>query len=111
VFFFSWRFLRTHQLYLTTIDVVDKRSKPGPFRPGDPRGFFDKALLGHRSVKPVSFFIRALIFSLVALVMLPLKNNQPSIYWLLVLLIILYDLWCILHGLMLMKRISMARQE
>jgi hypothetical protein len=101
---FIWRFARTRQLYLTSLQIQVCGSDPIPFNPHHLRGFGQQALLGRRSIKPNSFFIRALIFVIVAVCLLPFKDYEPVLYWLVVILIALYVPWCILYGVMLKKR-------
>ena len=101
---FIWRFARTRQLYLTSLQIQACGSDPIPFNPHDLRGFVQQALLGRRSIKPTSFFIRALVFVIVAVCLLPFKDYEPVLYWLVVVLIALYVPWCILYGVMLKKR-------
>ena len=106
VLVFIWRFARTRQLYLTSLHVQACGSDPIPFKPHDLRSFVEQALLGRRSMKPTSFFIRAFVFLLVAACLLPFKDYEPFIYWLAIILIVLYVPWCIVHGVMLKKRLS-----
>jgi hypothetical protein len=102
---FIWRFARTRQLYLTSLNVRTRGSEPIPFNPHDLRSFVQQALLGRRSVKPTSFFIRAFVFMLVAACLLPFKDYEPLLYWLVIVLIAFYVLWCIVHGIMLKKKL------
>jgi len=101
---FIWRFARTRQLYLTSLSVEACYSEPIPFKVHDLRSFYEQALLGRRSVKPTSFFIRAIIFLIVAVCLLPFKSYEPHLYWLVIILIALYVPWCIVHGVMLKKK-------
>ena len=101
-----WRFARTRQLYLTSLQVQVCGSEPIPFKPHDLRSFVEQALLGRRSMKPTSFFIRGFVFVVVAVCLLPFKDYEPLIYWLAIILIVLYVPWCIVHGVMLKKRLS-----
>jgi hypothetical protein len=98
---FIWRFARTRQLYLTSFRVLVYGAEPAPFRPHDLRSFVQQALLGRRSVSPISFFIRALVFGVVAAFLLPFKDYEPPLFWLVVALIALYVPWCVAHGFML----------
>jgi hypothetical protein len=98
---FVWRLARTRQLYLTSLRVQSRDSEPIPFRPRDLRSFVQQALLGRRGVTPTSFFIRAFVFVAVAACLLPFKDYEPPLYWLVVVLIALYVPWCIVHGVML----------
>ena len=106
VLVFVWRAVRTRQLYLTSLHVQESGSEPIPFKPHDVRSFVDQALLGRRTMKPTSFFIRAFVFAVVAVCLLPFKDYEPILYWLVVTLIVLYVPWCILHGVMLNKRFA-----
>jgi hypothetical protein len=103
VLVFIWRFARTRQLYLTSLHVQASGSDPIPFKPHDLGSFIDQALLGRRSLKPTSFFIRGFVFVVVAGCLLPFKDYEPLIYWLVVVLIVLYVPWCIVHGVMLKR--------
>jgi len=106
VLVFIWRFVRTRQLYLTSLHVQACGSEPIPFSPHGLRSFVHQALLGRRSVRPTSFFIRAFVFVVVAACLLPFKDYEPLLYWLVVVLIVLYIPWCIVHGVMLKKRLA-----
>ena len=106
VLVFIWRFARTRQLYLTSLHVQACGSEPIPFKPHDLRSFVEQALLGRRSMKPTSFFIRGFVFVVVAGCLLPFKDYEPLIYWLAIILIVLYVPWCIVHGVMLKQRLS-----
>ena len=101
-----WRFARTRQLYLTSLHVQACGSEPIPFKPYDLRSFIEQALLGRRSMKPTSFFIRGFVFAVVAGCLLPFKDYEPLICWLAIVLIALYVPWCIVHGVLLKKRLS-----
>jgi hypothetical protein len=102
---FIWRFARTRQIYLVSLDVQTGGSEAIPFRPYDLRSFVSQALLGHRSLNPTSFFIRGFVFLVVAVGLIPFKDYEPPLYLLFVVLIVLYVPWCIAHGLMLKKNI------
>ncbi|MBW2030866.1 MAG: hypothetical protein JRH06_11385 [Deltaproteobacteria bacterium] len=104
VLVFIWRFARTRQLYLTSLHVQASGSEPIPFSPRGLRSFVHQALLGRRSMKPMSFLVRAFVFVVVAACLLPFKDYEPLLYWLVVILIALYVPWCIAHGVMLKKR-------
>ena len=103
VLVFIWRFARTRQLYLTSLHVQACGSEPIPFNPHDLHSFVGQALLGRRSIKPTSFFIRAFVFVVVAGCLLPFKAYEPLICWLVIILIVLYVPWCIVHGVMLKR--------
>ena len=103
---FIWRFARTRQIYLTSLHMQAYGSEPIPFKPRDLRSFVEQALLGRRSMKPTSFFIRGFILVVVAGCLLPFKDYEPLTYWLAIILIVLYVPWCIGHGVMLKKRLS-----
>jgi len=109
VLVFIWRFARTHQLYLTSLSKEACYSEPISFNLCDLRNFWEQALLGRRNIKPISFFIRAFIFVVVAVCLLPFKSYEPLLYWLVIVLIMLYVPWCIVHGVMLKKRFSEGR--
>jgi len=106
VLVFIWRFVRTRQIYMTSLEVQACGSEPIPFKPHDLHSFIEQALLGWRCMKPVSFFIRAFVFVVVAACLLPFKNYKPILYWLAIILIVLYVAWCIVHGVMLKKMLS-----
>jgi hypothetical protein len=101
VLVFVWRFARTRMIYLTSLHVQSSGSEPIPFNPHDLRGFVQQALLGRRSMEPNSFFIRAFVFAIVAVCLLPFKDYEPPLFWLVITLIALYVPWCIVHGIML----------
>ena len=103
---FIWRFVRTRQLYVTSFHVHTRGSEPIPLKPHDLQGFIQQVLLGRRSIQPVSFFIRACVLAAVAVCLLPFKDYEPLLFWLVIVLIALYVPWCILHGVMLNKRVS-----
>jgi membrane-bound metal-dependent hydrolase YbcI (DUF457 family) len=105
VLVFIWRFARTRQIYLVSLDVQAGGSDPISFSPDDLPSFFSQVLLGHRSLTPTSFFIRGFVFLVVAVGLLPFKDYEPTLYLLCVVLIGLYVPWCIAHGLMLKKNI------
>ena len=111
VLVFIWRFARTRQLYLTSLKVQVCGSEPIPFKPHDLRGFIEQALLGRRSMKPASFFIRAFIFVVITACLLPFKDYEPHLYWLVIGLIALYGPWCILHGAMLKKKLLEGKRR
>ena len=101
---FSWRFARTRQIYLTSLAVRTQGLEPIPVKPSDPSSFVQQALLGRRSMDPKSFFIRGLVFAIVAICILPLKDYAPPLFWLTIALIGLYVPWCVAHGLMLRQK-------
>lgn len=103
---FSWRFARTRQLYLTSLAGQTSGSDSIPFSPRDVRSFIDQALLGHRSLDPSSFFIRAIVFVLVSFCLLPFKHYDPGLFWLVIGLVILYAPYCIALGCALRKKIA-----
>lgn len=102
---FVWRFARTHQLYLTSLEAQRAGSGPSRFEPHDLRSFVDGALLAGRSLEPTSFFVRAFVFADVSVCLLPFKGYEPPLIWLVIALIALYVPWCILHGVMLKRRL------
>lgn len=106
VLVFIWRFVRTRQLYLTSLQVEACGSEPIPFNPHDLRSFAHQALLGRRSVRPTSFYIRALVYVVVTACLLPFKDYEPLLYWIVVVLVVLYVPWCVVHGVMLKKRLA-----
>ena len=108
VFFFIWRFARTHQLYRFSLKVLKGHVEPVQVKPFVSRNFLNLALLGNRNVEPNSFYIRALVFVAIALVLLPFKDYAPDLYWIVCFLIILYVPWCMIHGFLL-KREAIKR--
>jgi hypothetical protein len=103
---FIWRFARTRQLYLTSLYVHISGAEAISFDPNDLRNFIHQALFGRRSIVPTSFFIRALVFFIVAICLLPFKDYDPILFWLVIVLIAFYVPWCVAYGFMLRKRIS-----
>ena len=101
---FAWRFVRTRQLYLTSLAVRSGRLADTPFNPRDPQTILSQGLLGRRSIPPTSFFIRAAVLGVVALCLLPFKAYAPSLWRLVIALIALYVPWCIGHGIMLDRK-------
>jgi len=67
----------------------------------NPRNIVEKVLLGRRSIEPVAFFVRALVLAVVALCLLPFKDYEPPLFWIVISMISLYVPWCIVHGVML----------
>jgi hypothetical protein len=76
-----------------------------PFKPSVSTDFFNEVLLGNRSVEPKSFFIRAFVFVVIALVLLPFKDYAPDLYWIVLVLIILYVPWCAIFGVLLKREV------
>jgi hypothetical protein len=105
VLVFLWRFARTRRLYLTSLHGQKGGLEPIAFNPHDLRSFVQHALFGRRSIKPTSFFIRAFIYLVVAACLIPFKDWEPLLYWLVMIMIALYVPWCIVHGDMLKKRL------
>jgi hypothetical protein len=103
VFVFIWRFVRTRQLYLTSLKVRKHGLQPIAFNPRDPHSIIQQALLGRRSIEPASFFIRAFVLAVVALCLLPFKDYEPPLCWIVIAMIALYVPWCVAHGVMLKK--------
>jgi hypothetical protein len=104
LFFFIWRFARTHQLYRFSRKVLRGYEEPVQIKPSISREFLNHALLGNRNVEPSSFYIRAIVFITIALVLLPFKDYARDLYWIITVLIILYVPWCMVHGLLLKKK-------
>lgn len=100
---FIWRFTRTRQLYTTSLAVRTQGLEPIPFNPRDLSTFVQQSLLGRRSIEPGSFFIRGIVFAIIAICLLPFRNYAPCLWWLVVGLIGLYVPWCVVHGIMLKK--------
>jgi len=103
---FIWRFERTRQIYLRSLSAGPAFAGASSFIPPDIRSFIEQALLGRRSLSPGSFFIRAVLFLLVAISLLPFKVYDPNLYWYVLILIAGYVLWCCLLGIMLKGRLS-----
>jgi hypothetical protein len=108
IFFFIWRFVRTHQLYRFSRRVLKGYEEPVQVKPSISRDFLNHALLGNRNVEPNSFHVRAIVFVAIALVLFPFKDYAPDLYWIITFLIILYVPWCVIHGLLL-KRETIKR--
>jgi hypothetical protein len=98
---FVWRFVRTRQLYQTSLKVLTLGLQPVAFNLRDPRDFVEQVLLGRRSIKPAGFFIRAIVLAIVAISLLPFKDYEPPLLWIAISMISLYILWCIVHGVLL----------
>ena len=103
IFFFIWRFARTHQLYRVSRRVLKGYEEPAQVKPSLSRDFLNHAFLGNRNAEHNSFYIRAIVFVTIALVLLPFKDYAPDLYWIVVFLIILYVPWCVIHGLLLKR--------
>lgn len=104
VLFFIWRFIRTRRLYLTSIQEQTSEQGISPLKHPSFHNFVKMGLLGQRKIKPISFYIRGIVFLVVAVCLLPFKSYSPIFYWLVVTLIAFYVPWCIIHGIMLKKR-------
>jgi len=111
VLVFIWRFVRVRQLYLTSLHAQTCGLEPIPFNPQDLPRFVQQAFLGRRSIKPISFFIRAFVFVVIGACLFPFKDYEPLLYGLVIVLIALYVPWCIVHGVMLKKRLSNGRAK
>jgi hypothetical protein len=105
ILFFIWRFTRTYQLYRFSLKVLTEHIERAPFKPSVSTDFFNEVLLGNRSVEPKSFFIRAFVFVVIALVLLPFKDYAPDLYWIVLVLIILYVPWCAIFGVLLKREV------
>ncbi|NHJ14197.1 MAG: hypothetical protein EAX95_11005 [Candidatus Thorarchaeota archaeon] len=81
IVFFIWRFARTHQLYRFSKSVLRDQANSTSIKPSFSREFASQALLGNRRVEPKSFFVRPLVYVLVALVLFPFKDYAPELYW------------------------------
>lgn len=104
VLVFIWRFARTRQLYLSSLEVKTLGVEPVNFNPGDIHCIIHQGLLGQRSVEPKSFFIRGIVLAVISLCLLPFKHYQPALVWLVIGLIALYIPFCVIHGLMLKRQ-------
>ena len=98
---FIWRFARTRQLYLTSLKVQTLDIRPIVFNPSNPHDFIEQVILGRRSIKPISFFVRGFVLAAVGLCLISLKDYRPPLVWIVISMISLYVPWCILHGVML----------
>ena len=103
ILFFIWRFARTRQLYLFSLRNPQNGQNANPFRPLTFGSFLNKAFWGKRSLKPNSFFIRGFVFLVIAVCLLPVKNYDPVLYWLFVVLTVFYISWCVIHGIKLKR--------
>jgi len=101
VLVFIWRFARTRQLYLTSLKIRTLALRPIVFNPRNPHDIIEQVILGRRSIKPASFFIRAFVLAVVALCLLPFKDYEPFLFWIVISMISLYVPWCIVHGVLL----------
>ena len=100
---FIWRFIRTHQLYTTSLQIdIQSFDLRGLH---DLRSFVSQVLFGHRVVGPDSFFIRAIFFAVVTICLFPFKNYEPVLYWLVVVLVSIYVPWCVFHGILLRRNL------
>ncbi len=103
---FIWRFARTHQLYSTSLRLQTCGLKSTPFKLHDIHSFVEQVLLGHRSLKPISFFIRAFVLSAVAACLLPFKHYDPILYWIVIFMLAVYVPWCAWHGILLKRKLT-----
>lgn len=101
VLVFIWRFARTRQLYLSSLEVKTLGVEPVKFNPRDIHSIIHQGLLGKRSIEPKSFFVRGIVLAILSLCLLPFKHYQPALVGLVIVLIALYIPWCVIHGLML----------
>jgi hypothetical protein len=103
---FLWRFARTRQLFVTSLRLQNCGLKLIPFGLFDLHSVVRQVLLGHRSLKPISFFIRAFVLSAVAASLLPFKNYGPVLYWIVITMLAAYIPWCIMHGILLKRKLT-----
>lgn len=103
---FLWRFVRTHQLYSTSLRLQSCGLKSTPVKLHDINCFIHQILLGNRSLKPISFFIRAFVLSVVAACLLPFKHYDPILYWFVVFMLAVYVPWCVGHGILLKRKLT-----
>ena len=103
---FIWRFARTRQLYLTSLRVQTSGLEPTPFGLHDIHSFIEQVILGHRSLKPITFFIRAFVLSAVAACLLPFKHYDPVLFWIVISMLVANVPWCIAHGIMLKRKLT-----
>jgi len=101
VLVFIWRFARTRQLFLTSLKVRSLGLQPIAFNPRNPRDSIEQVILGRRSIEPAAFFVRAFVLAVVALCLLPFKDYEPPLFWIVIAMISFYLPWCIVHGVML----------
>ena len=103
ILFFIWRFARTHQLYRFSLRVLRGQAETTPFKLSFSRDFLTKVVLGNRHAEPSSFFVRAVVYVAIAIILLPFRDYAPELYWIVSILIILYVPWCVIHGVLLKK--------
>jgi hypothetical protein len=108
VVFFAWRFARTHQLYRFSLKVLRGETDDTPFEVALSREFFRRALLGTRQIQPRSFLIRALVYVVIALILLPFRGYGPDLYFVVSVLIGFYVPWCVVHSALLMRAYDTA---
>ncbi len=106
VLVFIWRFTRTRQLYLTSLKVHTLALDPIAINLSNLRNFVDQVILGRRSIKPISFFVRGFVLAVVGLCLIPFRDYEPPLVWLVVIMISLYVPWCIVHGILLRNAIA-----
>lgn len=100
---FIWRLFYIHQLFLTSIKTIKYNLKPIKFNPRNINDFINQIFLGKRSMKPISFFIRGFIVAIIAIFLLPFKDYEPSLFRLVISLLIIYIFWCLFFGFKLYK--------
>jgi hypothetical protein len=98
---FIWRFIRTHQLYTTSLQNDGPSFELRDLH--DLRSFVSQVLLGHRRVEPESFFIRGAVFAIVTACLFPFRSYEPVLYWLVVALVSIYVPWCAVYGILLKR--------
>ena len=104
IVFFLWRFIRTHQLYRYSVRVTKGQAESVSVRPEVSRIFLYQSLFGQRDVAPKSFYVGALVFFLVTVILFPSKDYGINLYLIVLVLIAAYVPWCIGHGLLLSRR-------
>lgn len=108
---FIWRFARTRQLYWTSLRLQTGGLEPTPFRLHDIHGFIQQVLLGHRNLKPISFYIRAFVLAVVAPCLLPFKHYDPVLSWIVISMLAAYIPWCIVHGILFHRKITVLGKK
>jgi hypothetical protein len=106
VLFFIWRFIRTHKRFRYSHRVLRGLEEPVEVQPAFSREFFDQAILGNRNAKPNSFYVRAIAFAVIALILLPFRDYSPLLYSIYVGMTVAYVPWCVSHGYILGKMVT-----
>ena len=104
--FFIWRSIRTRRMFLRSLEGF--RSREVNTKAGTPSvvGIFSRIFLGDRPVKPLSFFLRAAFYSVVAVLLIPFRDYDITLFWISTSIISAYTAWCIIHGILLILEVE-----